>query len=192
LNDLPPLQDRQQRRLLRGGGGEMNGRNDTILSTWDFNQTQPSTPISPSSTTTFNHHQQHRRQVSSSNTVNDPFAGFSTNNSPYNTLPRSMSNNNTNNHHRRNISFDFDNLNSSTSFNDTPASPISAFGGGGGGGHSRLRDLSVGSSTRSTNASVKFNLIDQNERDGEEEEEVGSSREGRERKSESSDKKEKE
>jgi len=95
-----------------------------------------------------------------------------------------MSNNNTNNHHRRNISFDFDNLNSSTSFNDTPASPISAFGGGGG-GHSRLRDLS------STSGSVKFNLIDQNEKDGEEEEEVASSREGRERKSESSDKKEK-
>jgi hypothetical protein len=97
-----------------------------------------------------------------------------------------MSNNNTNNHHGRNISFDFDNLNSSTSFNDTPASPISAFGGGGGGGHSRLRDLS------STSGSVKFALIDQNERDGEEEEEVGSSREGREGKSESSDKKEKE
>jgi hypothetical protein len=57
LNDLPPLEDRQQRRLLRGGHGvEMNGRNDTILSTWDFNQTQPSVPISPSSTTTFNHY----------------------------------------------------------------------------------------------------------------------------------------
>lgn len=50
------------------------GRADTMAS-WDFNPTQPSTPMSA-------------RRPSAS----DPFASFSTTNSPYNTLPsRSLS-----------------------------------------------------------------------------------------------------
>ncbi|GAA6060651.1 hypothetical protein JCM10212_001207 [Sporobolomyces blumeae] len=113
LEDLPPVQDRQQRRRKLSAG-----RADTIAS-WDFNPTQPSTPMTP-------------RRPSA---TDDPFAGFSTTNSPYNTLPsRSLSNLAGSDHrdsraslsvagfrerrtrdasrgssvHRRNISFDFD------------------------------------------------------------------------------------
>ncbi|GAA5874071.1 hypothetical protein JCM16303_002680 [Sporobolomyces ruberrimus] len=69
LEDLPPVQDRQQRRRKNS-----MGRADTMAS-WDFNPTQPSTPMSA-------------RRPSAS----DPFASFSTTNSPYNTLPsRSLS-----------------------------------------------------------------------------------------------------
>ncbi|GAA5933627.1 uncharacterized protein JCM15063_001365 [Sporobolomyces koalae] len=69
LDELPPVQDRQQRRRKLS-----TGRADTIAS-WDFNSTLPSTPLSA-------------RRPSE-----DPFASFSTTNSPYNTLPsRSMSN----------------------------------------------------------------------------------------------------
>ncbi|GAA6026056.1 hypothetical protein JCM11491_003534 [Sporobolomyces phaffii] len=71
LDDLPPLQERQQRRRRTS-----HDRADTMASGWDFNPTQPSTPLSA-------------RRPSQS----DPFASFSTTNSPYNTLPsRSLSN----------------------------------------------------------------------------------------------------
>ncbi|GAA5979860.1 hypothetical protein JCM5350_005521 [Sporobolomyces pararoseus] len=187
LQDLPPLQDRQQRRRRQNS---LMDRTDTISSScyWDFNQTLPSTPITPSTSTT--------RGV-------DPFAGFSTNNSPYNTLssptsglvknginshqpqspssnPSSSSNfdkmmmlqqqqvrkrdNNNSSSHRRNISFDFgeqsqppNHHQSSSSLSSTPTSPI---GGNGGGfnNNRRLRDLSIASSY--SNGSVRFARVE--------------------------------
>ncbi|GAA5954560.1 hypothetical protein JCM3765_003809 [Sporobolomyces pararoseus] len=165
LQDLPPLQDRQQRRKLN------TDRTDTVVSSssgfWDFNQTQPSTPITPKAGGV------------------DPFIGFSTNNSPYNTLssppnnpsmgllknanaqsPQSPTNfermmrrtregsktTSQQSNHRRNISFDFPEENNNHNV-ETPVSPIAR--GGGGGVNNRLRDLSITSST-SSNGSVRF------------------------------------
>ncbi|GAA5907332.1 uncharacterized protein JCM6883_001172 [Sporobolomyces salmoneus] len=74
LEDLPPLQDRQSRR--RKNSLDLA----STIASWDFTPTQPSTPLSA-------------RRPSSTSTAMDPFAGFSTTNSPYNTLPsRSFSN----------------------------------------------------------------------------------------------------
>ncbi|GAA5889674.1 hypothetical protein JCM5296_002428 [Sporobolomyces johnsonii] len=66
LEDLPPLQDRQQRRRKASAG-----TTDTIGS-WNFQPTMPGTPAKSPSSAVFE----------------DPFASFSTTNSPYVTLPR--------------------------------------------------------------------------------------------------------
>ncbi|CEQ43110.1 SPOSA6832_05008 [Sporobolomyces salmonicolor] len=66
LEDLPPLQDRQQRRRKASAG-----RTDTIGS-WDFQSTMPGTPA----------------KTPNSGIFEDPFASFSTTNSPYSTFLR--------------------------------------------------------------------------------------------------------